>query len=97
MNVLIVGVAIAGPTLAYWLLRAGHRPTLLGTDVRYASLARSDLAATIYGALGGRAETILGDSVRAIEDGGATTRGCSCSPSSMMRWMCHRHVGSRRR
>ena len=28
-NVLIVGAGIAGPTLAYWLLRAGYRPTLL--------------------------------------------------------------------
>jgi 2-polyprenyl-6-methoxyphenol hydroxylase-like FAD-dependent oxidoreductase len=29
MNVLIVGAGIAGPTLAYWLLRAGHQPTLI--------------------------------------------------------------------
>ncbi|SDB79734.1 2-polyprenyl-6-methoxyphenol hydroxylase [Raineyella antarctica] len=29
MKVLIVGAGIAGPTLAYWLLRAGHRPTLV--------------------------------------------------------------------
>jgi len=29
MDVLIVGAGIAGPTLAYWLLRAGHRPTLV--------------------------------------------------------------------
>ena len=29
MKVLIVGVRIAGPTLAYWLLRAGHEPTLV--------------------------------------------------------------------
>jgi 2-polyprenyl-6-methoxyphenol hydroxylase-like FAD-dependent oxidoreductase len=27
--VLIVGAGIAGPTLAYWLLRAGHQPTLV--------------------------------------------------------------------
>jgi 2-polyprenyl-6-methoxyphenol hydroxylase-like FAD-dependent oxidoreductase len=27
--VLIVGAGIAGPTLAYWLLRAGHEPTLV--------------------------------------------------------------------
>jgi 2-polyprenyl-6-methoxyphenol hydroxylase-like FAD-dependent oxidoreductase len=29
MNVLIVGAGIAGPTLAYWLLRAGHQATLV--------------------------------------------------------------------
>ena len=29
MKVLIVGAGIAGPTLAYWLLRAGHEPTLV--------------------------------------------------------------------
>lgn len=29
MKVLIVGAGIAGPTLAYWLLQAGHQPTLV--------------------------------------------------------------------
>lgn len=29
MRVLIVGAGIAGPTLAYWLLEAGHEPTLV--------------------------------------------------------------------
>ena len=29
MKVLIVGAGIAGPTLAYWLLQAGHEPTLV--------------------------------------------------------------------
>ena len=29
MKVLIVGAGIAGPTLAYWLLRGGHQPTLV--------------------------------------------------------------------
>ncbi|QGN32836.1 FAD-binding domain [Microlunatus sp. Gsoil 973] len=29
MRVLIVGAGIAGPTLAYWLLQAGHEPTLV--------------------------------------------------------------------
>jgi 2-polyprenyl-6-methoxyphenol hydroxylase-like FAD-dependent oxidoreductase len=29
MKVLIVGAGIAGPTLAYWLLRARHQPTLV--------------------------------------------------------------------
>lgn len=29
LRILIVGAGIAGPTLAYWLLRAGHEPTLI--------------------------------------------------------------------
>lgn len=29
MRILIVGAGIAGPTLAYWLQRAGHQPTLV--------------------------------------------------------------------
>lgn len=29
MKVLVVGAGIGGPTLAYWLLRAGHEPTLV--------------------------------------------------------------------
>jgi 2-polyprenyl-6-methoxyphenol hydroxylase-like FAD-dependent oxidoreductase len=29
MEILIVGAGIAGPSLAYWLLRAGHEPTLV--------------------------------------------------------------------
>ena len=136
MKVLIVGAGIAGPTLAYWLQRAGYEPTLVehapalrrggylvdfwgagfdvadqmgivpevirrgyhlrevrqvgddgrritafdpelfvrGTDGRYVSIARSELGAIIYGALGGRVETIFGDSVRAIDDDGTRAR-----------------------
>jgi len=136
MKVLIVGAGIAGPTLAYWLERAGYEPTLVerspelrpggyivdfwgagfdvadqmgiasevirrgyhlreirqvgddgrriaafdpelfvrGTSGRYASIARSELAAIIYGALGGRVETIFGDSVRVLDDNGARVR-----------------------
>jgi 2-polyprenyl-6-methoxyphenol hydroxylase-like FAD-dependent oxidoreductase len=136
LEVLIVGAGIAGPTLAYWLQRAGYEPTLAerspelrrggyivdfwgagfdvadrmgivpevmrlgyhlgevrqvdddgqritafdpelfvrGTSGRYVSVARSDLAAIIYGALGGRVETILGDSVRALDDDGVRVR-----------------------
>jgi 2-polyprenyl-6-methoxyphenol hydroxylase-like FAD-dependent oxidoreductase len=37
------------------------------THGRYTSLRRSDLAATIYGALDGKVETIFGDSVASIE------------------------------
>ncbi|WP_245762372.1 FAD-dependent oxidoreductase [Mycetocola miduiensis] len=29
MKVLVVGGGIAGPTLAYWLKRSGHEPTLI--------------------------------------------------------------------
>ena len=130
MKVLIVGAGIAGPTLAYWLQRAGYEPTLVerapelrrggyivdfwgagfdvadqmgivpevlrrgyhlrevrqvgdngqritafdpelfvrGTGGRYVSIARSELGAIIYSALGGRVETIFGDSVRALDD-----------------------------
>ena len=135
MKVLIVGAGIAGPTLASWLLRAGHQPTLVerapelrrggylidfwgaGFDVadrmgivpelrrhgyvmaealsvdgggrriasvrpsavmgsidRYVSIARSDLAAAIYGALDGAVELILSDTVRALEDDGDRVR-----------------------
>lgn len=136
VKVLIVGAGIAGPTLAYWLQRAGYEPTLVerspelrrggylvdfwgaGFDVadrmgivpevircgyhlrevrqvghdgqrtaafdpelfvratagRYVSIARSELAAIIYGALGDRVETIFGDSVRALDDNGARVR-----------------------
>jgi 2-polyprenyl-6-methoxyphenol hydroxylase-like FAD-dependent oxidoreductase len=135
MNILIVGAGIAGPTLAYWLLRAGHTPTLVeraprlraggylvdfwgagfivaermgiapelvrrgyraregrqvrregtrllsfdpalfvGSDGRYVSLARSDLAAVIYDALAGRVETIFGDTIRTIDDDGERVR-----------------------
>ncbi len=41
---------------------------------RYTSLRRSDLAATIYGALDGEVETIFGDSVAGIEEAGRGVR-----------------------
>ncbi len=135
MRIIINGAGIAGPTLAYWLRKAGHEVVLVeaaphlrtggyvidfglvGYDIaekmgliprlrelgypvrgrrsswtdepqsdagslgmtdsldrlthgRYISLRRSDLAATIYGALHGTVETIFGDSVASIEEGG---------------------------
>jgi 2-polyprenyl-6-methoxyphenol hydroxylase-like FAD-dependent oxidoreductase len=132
MRILIVGAGIAGPTLAYWLRRGGHEPTLVerapqprqggylvdfwgaGFDVaermgivpelldagyllrelrevgadgrtktsldprrliddvagRYVTVARSDLASAISGALGDEVETIFGDTVQAIRDDG---------------------------
>lgn len=135
-KVLIVGAGIAGPTLAFWLHRAGYEPTLVerspelrlggylvdfwgagfdvadrmgivpevirrgyhleevrqvgddgrpitafdpelfvrGTTGRYVSIARSELASIIYGALGDRVETIFGDTVRALDDTGAHVR-----------------------
>jgi 2-polyprenyl-6-methoxyphenol hydroxylase-like FAD-dependent oxidoreductase len=131
LSVLISGIGVAGPTLAYWLDKLGHRPTLVeqaprlrgggyvvdfwgvgydvaermgllpalrrngyevqelrfidgrgrrvggfGVDVfrrltggRYLSIARSDLAATIYGAIDGRCEAMFGDRIIAIEPG----------------------------
>src|SRR6516162_7542732 len=44
------------------------------TRGRYITLRRSDLAATIYGALDGTVETIFGDSVASIEEAGACVR-----------------------
>src|SRR6266511_2647066 len=44
------------------------------TRGRLTSLRRSDLAATIYGALDGTVETIFGDSVTRIEDAGECVR-----------------------
>jgi 2-polyprenyl-6-methoxyphenol hydroxylase-like FAD-dependent oxidoreductase len=142
--VLVAGAGIAGPTLAYWLQRAGWEPTLVerapelrrggyivdfwgagfdvadrmgvvpevirrgyhlrearqvgddgrpitafdpelfvrGTGGRYVSIARSELGAILYGALGGRVETIFGDSVRALADDGARVRVTFDSGSS---------------
>jgi 2-polyprenyl-6-methoxyphenol hydroxylase-like FAD-dependent oxidoreductase len=132
MRVIINGVGIAGPTLAYWLRKAGHEVVLLEaatelrrggyaldfwgvgydvaekmgliprlrelgyqvkevrfvdrhgrkrsgfpveafgrlTDGRYTTLRRSDLAATIFGALDAAVETIFGDSVAGIQETG---------------------------
>jgi len=44
------------------------------TNGRYTSLRRSDVAGTIYDALGGRVETRFGDSVAAIDDAGDRVR-----------------------
>jgi 2-polyprenyl-6-methoxyphenol hydroxylase-like FAD-dependent oxidoreductase len=130
VKIAINGAGIAGPTLAWWLLRHGHEPVLfekapsprrggyvidfwgLGYDIaekmglipqirelgyqveevrfvdtsgrknggfsadvfarmtrdRYTSLKRSDLAATIHGAIDGRIETVFGNSVASIEE-----------------------------
>jgi 2-polyprenyl-6-methoxyphenol hydroxylase-like FAD-dependent oxidoreductase len=130
MRIIINGAGIAGPTLAYWLRRAGHEVLLVeaapqlrtggyvidfglvGYDIaekmgliprlrelgyhvrelrfvdrqgrtsasssvdalarftkgRFITLQRSDLAATIYGALDGAVETMFGDSVASIEE-----------------------------
>ena len=136
MRIIINGAGIAGPTLAYWLRKAGHEVVLVeaapqlrtggyvidfglvGYDIaekmgliprlrelgyqvremrfvdrqgrtsasvpvdalarlthgRYITLRRSDLAATIYGALDGTVETIFGDSVASIEEAGDGVR-----------------------
>ena len=133
---IVNGVGIAGPTLAYWLRKAGHEVMLveeapelrrggyvidfwgLGYDIaekmgliprikelgyqvrdvrfvdrhgrrsggfsvdsfgrltkgRFTSLRRSDLAMTIYQALNGQVETILGESVARVENLGHCVR-----------------------
>jgi 2-polyprenyl-6-methoxyphenol hydroxylase-like FAD-dependent oxidoreductase len=130
MKVAISGAGVAGPTLAYWLMRYGHSPTLIetspalrtagymidfwgvGYDVaermqilpavraagyalqevryvdgcgrtagkisantmarelgdRFTSLPRGDLAATIYRAAEGRAETLFGTTIASIQE-----------------------------
>lgn len=47
MKVLIVGAGVAGPTLAYWLLQAGHQPTLVE---RAAELRRGGYLVDFWGA-----------------------------------------------
>jgi 2-polyprenyl-6-methoxyphenol hydroxylase-like FAD-dependent oxidoreductase len=136
MRIIINGVGIAGPTLAYWLQKAGHEVLLVeaapqlrtggyvidfglvGYDIaemmgliprlrelgyqvrelrivdrqgrtsasgsvdalarltrgRFITVRRSDLAATIYGALEGKVETLFGDSVASIEQAAAGVR-----------------------
>jgi 2-polyprenyl-6-methoxyphenol hydroxylase-like FAD-dependent oxidoreductase len=130
MRILISGAGIAGPTLAYWLLRHGFQPTLVerapalrtggyiidfwgaGFEVadrmglvpelrqkgyqveevrfvdrhgrkvsgfsakvfdrftggRFTSLPRSELAASLYGTIQDRVETVFGDSIAGIEE-----------------------------
>ncbi len=59
---------------------AGHRiaklrpAEIMGDTARYISIARSDLAAVIYDAVGGAAELILDDSVQALTDDGNRVR-----------------------
>src|SRR6516162_6771906 len=149
MRIIINAAGIAGPTLAYWLRKAGHEVVLVeaapqlrtggyvidfglvGYDIaekmgliprlrelgyqvgetrfvdrkgrtsaslltdslarlthgRYVSLRRSDLAATIYGALDGTVETIFGDSVASIEEAGACVRvGFDTLPRGRPTW-----------
>jgi 2-polyprenyl-6-methoxyphenol hydroxylase-like FAD-dependent oxidoreductase len=136
MKIAINGAGIAGPALAYWLLKSGHEVLLVeqapqlrkggylidfwggGYDIagkmglipnlralgyqmrevryadkhgrksggfsvdvfrrmtndRYTTLRRSDLAATIYGALSGRVEMRFGDSIAGIENRGERVR-----------------------
>ena len=42
----------------------------VGTGDRYVTIARSDLAAAISGALAGEVETVFGDTVEALRDNG---------------------------
>ncbi|MBA2323648.1 MAG: FAD-binding domain, partial [Pseudonocardiales bacterium] len=43
---------------------------VVGPGDRYVTIARSDLASAVYGALAGRVETVFGDTVEAIDDDG---------------------------
>jgi 2-polyprenyl-6-methoxyphenol hydroxylase-like FAD-dependent oxidoreductase len=138
MRIVINGIGVAGPALAYWLTKSGHdvllveeapqlrtggyiidfwgigydiaeRMGLIGdiralgyqvrevrfvdrtgrkssgfdvdvfrrmTNDRFTSVRRSDVSATIYQAIEGTVETLLGDSVARIEDDGDRVRVC---------------------
>ena len=55
----------------------GHYPSRVLQELargRIASLARSDIAAAIFGALDDRVETVFGDSIASIEDDGERVR-----------------------
>ena len=56
--------------------RGGFAVDVFGrmTNGRFTSLPRSDLAATIYGAIDGKVESIFGDSVASIKDDGDRVR-----------------------
>ena len=45
-----------------------------GTDERFVSIARSEMAAILYAALDGRVETLFGDTVRVLDDDGQRVR-----------------------
>jgi len=136
MRIVINGIGVAGPALAYWLTRSGHdvllveeapqlrtggyiidfwgigydlaeRMGLIGeiralgyqvrevrlvdssgrktggfnvevfrrlTNDRFTSVRRSDVSTTIYQAIQGKVETLLGESVAGIEDDGHRVR-----------------------
>jgi 2-polyprenyl-6-methoxyphenol hydroxylase-like FAD-dependent oxidoreductase len=56
--------------------RGGYRSSVLLklANGRMATLARSDIAAALYGSLDGRVETLFGDSITAIDDDGMRVR-----------------------
>lgn len=73
MNVLISGASVAGPSLAYWLARHGHRPTVveIAPGLRgggYAVDFRSDAHLTVLSRMG-----VL-DELRGLATGGSPWR-----------------------
>jgi 2-polyprenyl-6-methoxyphenol hydroxylase-like FAD-dependent oxidoreductase len=76
----IRGLGFQGRELRF-VDRHGRRSGGLSIDIfrrlikdRFTTVRRSDLAATIYGALEGKVETIFGDSVASIEEAGHCVR-----------------------
>ena len=70
MRVLIAGAGIAGPTLAYWLLRAGHQPALVE---RAPELRRGGYLVDFWGAGFDVAERM--GSCPSCADAGTSSRG----------------------
>jgi 2-polyprenyl-6-methoxyphenol hydroxylase-like FAD-dependent oxidoreductase len=85
MHVLISGASIAGPALAYWLDRYGHRVTV----VEIAPALRAGGAAVDFrGPLHMRVLREMGvlDDLRAVQTGGAAMRFVDAGGNRLMEW-----------
>jgi 2-polyprenyl-6-methoxyphenol hydroxylase-like FAD-dependent oxidoreductase len=85
MDILISGASVAGPALAYWLGRHGHRPTLVEIAP---ALRTGGRAVDFRGPLHLGLLTKMGvlDALRAVETGGTAMRFVDESGARLMEW-----------